>query len=227
MSNNHILGIETSTLHCSVAIFTNGQLVANRLLTEDGSHSKMLTLLIQEVCEESQISLNELDAIAVSIGPGSYTGLRIGLSTAKGICYALDKPLIAIPTLHILTEAAKLQYSSNYFCPMLDARRMEVYTCLLDQQGNELVQTQAKILSNESFIEIEHPVVCFGNGSSKWESICQNKNFIFSSDYNYPNAIFMGKLAHEAFLNERFENLVLIEPQYLKEFVGTKPKTSI
>ncbi|MEY2793336.1 MAG: hypothetical protein RJA76_1328 [Bacteroidota bacterium] len=220
----NILGIETSTHHCSVAFFQNGNLIANRLLSEEGSHSKMLTLLIDEICKEVSISLENLHAIAVSIGPGSYTGLRIGLSTAKGLCYGNDLPLICLNTLHILAEAAKVKYPEHLLCPMIDARRMEVYTCLLNSKGEELIPTQAKILTEDFLCDTNQKIIAFGNGSSKWKEICNHTTLQFESNFDYPNAVFMGKLANDYYLNKKFENLVTIEPTYLKEFMGTQPK---
>jgi tRNA threonylcarbamoyladenosine biosynthesis protein TsaB len=227
MENNYILGIETSTQHCSVALFNQGKLLASRLLTEEGSHSKMLTILIEQVCLEVKISLNKLHAVAVSNGPGSYTGLRIGLSTAKGLCYGNDIPLICLPTLHILAEAAREKYPNQQLLPMLDARRMEVYTCLINEKGEELLPTQAKILSND-FLALEtNPIIAFGNGSGKWKESCANPLIQFDPDFDFPNATSMGKMAQSYYLNKKFENLVTIEPQYLKEFMGTTPKKLI
>lgn len=219
-----ILGIETSTNHCSVAIFDEGNLLSSRLLTEEGSHSKMLTLLIQEVCEEAKVNLSALAAIAVSIGPGSYTGLRIGLSTAKGLCYGNDLPLLAIPTLAIMAEAAREKWPNHWLCPMLDARRMEVYTCLFDEKGSAKTPAQAVILDETYLFEEENPILVFGNGSEKFHEICSNKQIRFETSLHFPNAVHMGRLAHEHFLNKSFENLVTLEPQYLKEFMGTQPK---
>lgn len=223
-NKTYILGIETSTNHCSVALFEKERLLSSRLLTEEGSHSKMLTTLIQEVCEEQQVGLSMLSAIAVSIGPGSYTGLRIGLSTAKGLCYGSETPLIAIPTLSILREAARLKYPKAWICPMLDARRMEVYCALFDETGKEIVPTKAVILDEGFLSEYTEPIVVLGNGSHKWKSICTNSAILFEDGIDYPNANFIGPLAYERFLNNSFENLVTLEPQYLKEFMGTKPK---
>ncbi len=220
----NILGIETSTNHCSVALFQNGKPKAFRLLTEEGSHSKMLTLLIQEVCQESEISLQQIHAIAVSIGPGSYTGLRIGLSTAKGLCYGLNLPLICLPTLHILAANAREHYPNAYLCPMLDARRMEVYTCLLNERNEEVIGTKAQILTDDFLGDQTTKIIAFGNGSQKWKEVCPHPSIEFSSEFDFPNAIYMGPMAQEYFLNKTFENLVTIEPLYLKEFMGTQPK---
>lgn len=219
-----LLGIETSTNHCSVALFEDGKAIATRLLTEEGSHSKMLTLLIQEVCKETQTNLAELAGIAVSIGPGSYTGLRIGLSTAKGLCYGNDLPLLAIPTLSIMAEAAREKHSNKWLCPMLDARRMEVYTCLFNEKGQAQNNPQAVILHEDYLTDYSAPIVVFGNGSHKWKAQCTGKHLIFDDAFDFPNAIHMGRLAHAQFLNKSFENLVTLEPQYLKEFMGTQPK---
>ncbi|MEY4383142.1 MAG: hypothetical protein RI995_684 [Bacteroidota bacterium] len=224
MEKINILGIETSTNHCSVALFQDGKVVSDRLLTDEGSHSKMLTLLIEEVCNESSISLADVHAIAVSNGPGSYTGLRIGLSTAKGLCYGNDLPLICLPTLHIMAEEARIKYPNEILCPMLDARRMEVYTCLLHANGEEILPTQAKILSDDFLMDEATKIIAFGNGAGKWKDTCPNPAIIFEHNFEYPHAKFMGRMAHAAYLNKKFENLVTIEPTYLKEFMGTQPK---
>lgn len=224
MEKINILGIETSTNHCSVAIFQNGDLMAERLLTEEGSHSKMLTILIQEVCDASGIPLSKLHAVAVSNGPGSYTGLRIGLSTAKGLCYGNDLPLICLPTLHILTEPIRQQYPGKRYCPMLDARRMEVYTCLLDENGEELLPTQAKILTEGFLAEEKETIIAFGNGAHKWQTFQTNPAIQFVNNNDFPHAKYMGNMAQSYFMNKKFSNLVTIEPAYLKEFMGTQPK---
>jgi len=224
MEKINILGIETSTSHCSVAMFQNGDLMAERLLTEEGSHSKMLTILIQEVCEASGLALANLHAVAVSNGPGSYTGLRIGLSTAKGLCYGNDIPLICLPTLHILAEPIRKLYPGKRYCPMLDARRMEVYTCLLDENGKELLPTQAKILTEDFLAEEKETIIAFGNGSHKWQSVQKNPAIHFEDSNDFPHAKYMGSMAQSYYLNKNFSNLVIIEPAYLKEFMGTQPK---
>ena len=227
MEKINILGIETSTHYCSVAMFQNGDLIAERLLTEEGSHSKMLTILIQDVCEASEIPLTKLHAVAVSNGPGSYTGLRIGLSTAKGLCYGNDLPLICLPTLHILAEPMRQKYPGKRYCPMLDARRMEVYTCLLDENGEELLPTQAKILTEDFLAEEKEMIIAFGNGSQKWQTINTNPVIRFEGNHNFPQAKYMGTMAQSYYLNKMFSDIVTTEPAYLKDFMGTQPKKAL
>ncbi len=217
-----ILSLDTSTHNCSVALHEKGQLITQELVSEEGSHSRALTLLIEKVMKTAGRALAELSAVAVSNGPGSYTGLRIGLATAKGICFALDKPLICLPTLQVLS-AAILAPSENLLLPLLDARRMEVYAAVYTAELQEVSPQEAHILSPDSFQEFK-PVLAFGNGSSKWEQTCTHTAITFLEDPLYPEAQYMGKLAYEAFLNEKFENLVTKEPDYLKEYMGTKPK---
>jgi tRNA threonylcarbamoyladenosine biosynthesis protein TsaB len=217
-----ILSLDTSTQNCSVALHEKGQLIAQELVSEEGSHSKALTLLIEKVMKTAGRALDELSAVAVSNGPGSYTGLRIGLATAKGICFALDKPLICLPTLQVLSAAIQAP-SENLLLPLLDARRMEVYAAVYTAELQEVSPQVAHILSPDSFQEFK-PVLAFGNGSSKWKQTCTHTTITFLEDPLCPEAQYMGKLAYEAFLNEKFENLVTKEPDYLKEYMGTKPK---
>lgn len=217
-----ILSLDTSTQNCSVALHENGQLITQELVDEEGSHSKSLTLLIEKVMKTAGRTLAELSAVAVSNGPGSYTGLRIGLATAKGICFALDKPLICLPTLRVLASAVDAP-AGSLLLPMLDARRMEVYAAVYTAALEEVSPQEAHILNQESF-QTFAPVVAFGNGSAKWQESCTHSSITFLDGPLLPEAQFMGKLAHEAFLNQKFENLVTKEPDYLKEYMGTKPK---
>ena len=217
-----ILSLDTSTQNCSVALHENGQLITQELVDEEGSHSKSLTLLIEKVMKTAGRALAELSAVAVSNGPGSYTGLRIGLATAKGICFALDKPLICLPTLQVLASAVDAP-SGSLLLPMLDARRMEVYAAVYSSSLKEVSPQEAHILNQESY-QSHANVVVFGNGSAKWQESCTHPSITFLDGPLLPEAQFMGKLAHEAFLNQTFENLVTKEPDYLKEYMGTKPK---
>ena len=217
-----ILSLDTSTQNCSVALHENGQLITQELVDEEGSHSRSLTLLIEKVMKTAGRALAELSAVAVSNGPGSYTGLRIGLATAKGICFALDKPLICLPTLRVLASAVDAP-AGSLLLPMLDARRMEVYAAVYTPALEEVSPQEAHILNQESF-QTFAPVVAFGNGSAKWQESCSHPSITFLDGPLLPEAQFMGKLAHEAFLNQKFENLVTKEPDYLKEYMGTKPK---
>lgn len=217
-----ILSLDTSTQNCSVALHENGQLITQELVDEEGSHSRSLTLLIEKVMKTAGRALAELSAVAVSNGPGSYTGLRIGLATAKGICFALDKPLICLPTLRVLASAVDAP-AGSLLLPMLDARRMEVYAAVYTAALEEVSPQEAHILNQESF-QTFAPVVAFGNGSAKWQESCTHSSITFLDGPLLPEAQFMGKLAHEAFMNQKFENLVTKEPDYLKEYMGTKPK---
>jgi tRNA threonylcarbamoyladenosine biosynthesis protein TsaB len=219
---NLILSLDTSTQNCSVALHENGQLISQELVTEEGSHSKALTLLIEKVMKTAGKALIDITAVAVSNGPGSYTGLRIGLATAKGICFALDKPLICLPTLQILASAVQAP-ADALLLPLLDARRMEVYAAVYTAELHEVSLQEAHILSPNSFQEFK-PVLAFGNGSSKWKESCTHPSITFLDGPLLPEAKYMGKLAYEAFLNQKFENLVTKEPDYLKEYMGTKPK---
>ena len=216
-----ILSLDTSTQNCSVALHNKGILISQELVSEEGSHSKALTLLIEKVMMTAGRTLSEIAAVAVSNGPGSYTGLRIGLATAKGICFALDKPLICLPTLQILAAAVQAP-SETLLLPLLDARRMEVYAAVYTAELQEVSPQEAHILSQESFQEFK-PVLAFGNGSAKWKETCAHADISFLEEPLCPEAQHMGKLAYEAFLNEKFENLVTKEPDYLKEYMGTKP----
>lgn len=220
-----ILSIETSTALCSVALHRSGVLVDTRESIEEGAHAKQLTLLIEALLTSQEISGKDLDAIAISLGPGSYTGLRIGLSTAKGLCFGLDKPLIALDTLKILANSRKGK-AYEYLIPMIDARRMEVYTAVFDAQTlmNHL-ENQPMVLDEQSLMEFScRPSLFFGNGAMKWKDAYPDILGDFEAEMPYPEAKHMGDLAHEAFLNQAFANIVTLEPAYLKEFQGTKPK---
>jgi tRNA threonylcarbamoyladenosine biosynthesis protein TsaB len=216
-----ILSLETSTLHCSVALHEKGELLSYELVSEEGSHSKALTLLIEKVMKTAGRSLADLAAVAVSNGPGSYTGLRIGLATAKGICFALDKPLICLPTLQILSAVVQAP-AGSLLLPMLDARRMEVYAAIYSPELEEVSPPEAHILTPESYQDFAS-VVAFGNGSAKWQESCSHPAITFLDAPLFPDAQHMGKLALEAYTNQKFENLVTKEPDYLKEYMGTKP----
>ena len=220
-----ILSIETSTPLCSVAIHQKGALVSTFETQEDGGHGKRLTRLIESACEDAKISLSELDAIAVSIGPGSYTGLRIGLATAKGLCFGLDKPLICLSTLKIMANAWEGLSENTLLMPMMDARRMEVYTAVFDYKTKvELIESAAVILEPNSFENLEKETISFGNGALKWEKACMNPKILFSDKHPFPQARHMGEDAYQAFLMQKFAELIQAEPEYLKEFMGTKPK---
>lgn len=173
----------------------------------------------------ASLSPSQIDAVAISAGPGSYTGLRIGTSTAKGLCFALDKPLIAVNTLQAMANGIKKYNLQNHLlCPMLDARRMEVYCLVYGEKGETMLTTQAKIIDENSFAELlaQTPITFFGSGSEKCRDMIRHPNAYFITDVT-PSAANMGTLAHQKFLQGQFEDLAYFEPFYLKEFKPPKP----
>jgi len=224
-----ILNIETSTIACSVALAINGEVVAIEESFVRNSHAENITIFSENVLKKAGLTFRELDAVAVSKGPGSYTGLRIGVSTAKGFCYSLDKPLIAIGTLKALSAGiiSKIENPENYlFCPMIDARRMEVYSALFDHQLNEIRETEAKIIEADSFRDLleNQKIVFAGDGAEKCKTFLQeNKNAVFIDEL-LPSAKYLSKLSDKKFRNKIFENLAYFEPFYLKDFVAGAPR---
>lgn len=223
-----ILSIDTSTTVCSVALHRDGVVAACYELFTEKSSSGMLTTLIQNTVQHSGHQLSELDAIAVAKGPGSYTGLRIGVSTAKGLCFALDKPLLAIDTLKAMVRQVAGFYPADHLlCPMLDARRMEVYCAVYDPEGREIRPTSAQIIGESSFADLlaQQPVVFFGNGAAKCQAVLAHQpNAHFPAQTVHPSARTVGQLAATAYEQSQFEDVANFEPYYLKDFVGTKPK---
>lgn len=233
--NPRLLLLETTGQVCSVALCEGGSVSVLKENSEGMSHASLLTVFIQQIFEELKIRGKDLDAVVVSMGPGSYTGIRIGVATAKGICYAAEKPLIAVNTLEAMSwgmqemlrneKAALGEDPSLLFCPMVDARRMEVYVTLLDQQHQLKSDIEACILFPELYQEElkSHPVVFFGSGASKAESVLQSQNAHFMNHYQH-SAAHLLQPALKAFNESRFENLAYFEPFYLKDFVATIPK---
>lgn len=227
----NILLLETATRVCSVGLAFNGKLMALRESFEQRSHAELITVFIDEVMQETGMPLTELDAVAVSMGPGSYTGLRIGVSTAKGVCYALDKPLIAIDTLQAMAAgmAAERQsqgFHNEWYCPMIDARRMEVYAALFDGVNNRMTATEAIIIDEHSFEEEirEHQLVFFGDGAPKCRELLEAYDHaVFIDDFN-PSVKYMAILAQQQFDSGDFVNTAYFEPFYLKDFVAAPPK---
>ena len=215
-----ILCLETATTNCSVALFRDTELLS---LKEDNSagysHAEKLHLFIKEVLSESGLELDELDAVAISKGPGSYTGLRIGVSAAKGLCFSLGIPLISVPTLASL--AASVDLNDGLVVPMLDARRMEVYSAVFDAEGNELRKTRAEILNENSFSEyLENQKVYFcGSGVEKFKAICTHSNARFIEN-KLPSAKEMGALAYAKYQKSDTEDVAYFEPFYLKDFIS-------
>ena len=218
-----IISIETSTNICSIALHYQGKLKSSITRQAEKSHSKLLPGLVLETCKKSEISLQDLKAVAVSVGPGSYTGLRIGVSSAKGLCYALSIPVISITSLDSMIEAVKGKDTYN-LCPMIDARRWEVYTKLVDHKGNKIWSEQAKILEENMFQTVPNTTYIFGNGMNKFKEIANQNNLIFVENI-FPNASNMGMLAYKKYVLEAFEDLAYFEPNYLKEWQAfTDPK---
>lgn len=218
-----ILNIETATTNCSVSISKEGKTI---FLKEDNnknySHAESLHVFIDTVLKESNRNVANIDAIAVSKGPGSYTGLRIGVSAAKGLCFALNKPLISIPTLQSL--AYQVETDDGIIVSMLDARRMEVYSSIFDSNYNQIRDTEAEILDGNSFKDyLEKGKVYFiGNGVEKTKDIITHTNAIFIND-KLPSANEMGLLTYNKYKISDFEDVAYFEPYYLKDFVALKP----
>ena len=224
-----ILSIETSTPTSSIAIHEDGQLISSQHIHVDKSHAEYLTLSIKNLVETSGFSIKSISAVAVSKGPGSYTGLRIGTSTAKGICYALDVPLIGINSLEAMAYGmAKLQFEDTLLCPMIDARRMEVY-CLVTKKDLSIVEkTSAKIIDSESFSDllISHKMIFFGSGAMKcFPILSHHKNAIFIADIT-PSAEHIGGLGWLEYQENHFESVAYFEPYYLKDFLAKKPSVN-
>jgi tRNA threonylcarbamoyladenosine biosynthesis protein TsaB len=217
-----LLALETSSLVCSIALYQDEQLLGASELQIEKSHSSHITVMISQLVENCGYTLSDLSAIAVSGGPGSYTGLRIGSSTAKGLCYSLDIPLIDVSTLHGLAAQVieHIPDPERYlFCPMLDARRMEVYTCLLDHQLQELVPIEPVILDETTFQSYlsEREVIFFGSGANKFrEFVLDNKNAFFIDGIQL-SAKPIGKLALSKLEKKAFEDVAYYEPFYLKD----------
>lgn len=221
-----ILSLETSAKVCSVAIHNNATLVATSEIHIEQSHASKLAVLIEEVKKKAGIELNQLAAVAISSGPGSYTGLRIGTSTAKGLCFSLSIPLISIGSLELLVFQMKEHNPQNaYLCPMIDARRMEVY-CLISDSSLRIIQsTEAKVIDEGSFKEYldKGSVHFFGDGSDKCEEKILHKNAHFIRGI-YPRASQLGIMAFDKFIVNEVEDLINFEPHYLKEFMIKEPK---
>ena len=214
-----ILAIETATTNCSVSISKNGDVIGLKEdFNENYSHSERLHRYIEVVLSECNIKLSQLDAIAVSKGPGSYTGLRIGVSAAKGLCMSLEIPLISVNTLESL--AHQIKEDNVKIIPMLDARRMEVYSSVYSQDKKQIRKTKAEILDERSFSDYsDSGKICFiGNGAKKYKEICPYTNTEFLEN-NQPSAKEMGPLAYAKFLKNEFEDVAYFEPYYLKDFI--------
>jgi len=225
-----LLAIETSSNVCSVALCKDGVVLAVKNSSEKNAHSKTLTLMILELLEKCKISKNTINAVAVSKGPGSYTGLRIGVSVAKGLCYGWDKPLIAVDTIkalaaeYLLKHVEKKNESENVLlCPMFDARRMEVYTALYKKDLTEVLPVQALVVDEFCLSDYlkENKILFFGNGASKCSEIIKSVNASFFTDIE-PSARGVAYLAEELYNQKQFVDTAYFEPFYLKEFIAGK-----
>lgn len=226
-----ILHIETSTSVCSVALSIDGQLLFNKESFEGLSHASLLGLFAEEAMQCANAKGLKPDAVAVSSGPGSYTGLRIGLSFAKGLCFGQALSLIAIPTLQLLAHTALQRHvadSGALYCPMLDARRMEVYSALYDAQLHPVRETEAEIITAESYRELlmKSEICFFGNGAAKCKPLIDSPNALFVEDI-MPLASNMVALAEQRFAEGAFEDVAYFEPFYLKEFQTTVAKNKV
>ena len=232
-----ILNIETSTEVCSVSLANNGEVLFLKESTEGMNHSRLLTVFIEQIFTDKNLDIKTLDAVAVSKGPGSYTGLRIGVSVVKGLCYGLGIPLISVGSLKTLGvytatncgRVTNIQPEANpLFCPMIDARRMEVYTALYDLAGTEIKPVSAEIITSGFLAEYinKQPVLFFGNGAAKCVNVLQHENAVFEGPAA-TSARFMAQLSEQKFVAQQFEDVAYFEPFYLKNFIATVPKNKI
>ena len=220
----YIIQLETTTKQCSVALSYKGNCISKKvLLAEHFSHDEKLHVFIREVLQEASVGFSELDAVSISKGPGSYTGLRIGVAAAKGLCFALDLPLIGIHTLELMVQPFICKAEYAFFIPMLDARRMEVYTAVFDNSKTWIQETNALVLEAQSFYDLlgDSPCLVFGNGASKFKTLQPKINAHFTETVSYPSAEDMSRLAWLEFQKKNFEDLATFEPFYLKDFQTT------
>ncbi len=220
---SYILNIETATKNCSVSVAQNGVTLLCREMAEEGySHAEKLHVFIDETLRTLQLTYGDLAAVAISQGPGSYTGLRIGTSAAKGLCFALDIPLIALDTLAVL--AAQATVNSGYVVPLIDARRMEVYSAVFNAQHEKIRKVEAEIITENSFSDLGEAVYFIGDCTSKCESVLKNPDFIFCKGIVYPSANEMSRLSYEMYQKSDTVDVAYFEPYYLKDFMVTIPR---
>lgn len=219
----YILNIETATKNCSVALAKEGKTIFYKEIAEEGySHAERLHVFIEQIIKDAGITLNDLSAIAVSQGPGSYTGLRIGVSAAKGLCYALDIPLIALDTLQVL--ASQVTISDGLIIPMIDARRMEVYSAIFSPNFEKKREVLAEIITENSFDDLEDTLYFVGDSTEKCKLVLTKGNCIFLEDIKYPSAQEMSALSYAKFKINDTVDVAYFEPYYLKDFLVTAPK---
>ena len=219
----YILNIETATKNCSVALAKEGEIVLCKEIAEEGySHAERLHVFIEEIIKEAGISLSDLSAIAVSQGPGSYTGLRIGVSAAKGLCFALEIPLIAVDTLQVL--ASQVNVADGLIVPMIDARRMEVYSAIFSPKFDKKREILAEIIDGDSFSDRSEKLYFVGDCAEKCKSVLIKENHLFLEDIKYPSAKEMSILSYQKFKTNDTVDVAYFEPYYLKDFMVTTPK---
>lgn len=226
-----ILCLETATPVCSVALNDGNRCLALRECVGQNAHSEKITIFIKEVLDEVGIGYDQLDAVAVSMGPGSYTGLRIGVSTAKGVCYAADRKLMAVDTLHAMACGMKERLgnelqANDLLIPMIDARRMEVYASIFDAGLNKLEDTAALVIDENSFNELAvegRKIWLFGDGAPKLKAVFANRPEIQIVEGFNPSAAFMASLAEQQLKAGKFVDVAYFEPFYLKDFIAGKP----
>lgn len=220
---SYILNIETATKNCSVALAKEGKTILCKEIAEEGySHAERLHVFIEEIIKETGITFQDLSAIAVSQGPGSYTGLRIGVSAAKGLCFALGIPLIAVDTLQVL--ASQTNVSDGLIIPMLDARRMEVYSAIFTPNLENKRAVQAEIITENSFEDLQEPLYFVGDCAEKCKPVLTKENFIFLEEIKYPSAKEMSFLSFKKYKKNDTVDVAYFEPYYLKDFMMTVSK---
>ena len=222
-----ILLLETSGTILSVALSDNGTVIADRVCREPRMQASLTAPLVKEVLDAAGLRAQDLDAVCVSKGPGSYTGLRVGVSTAKGICFGANVPLLSVCTLDILAGDGRSEPAMTKVVPMIDARRMEVYTAVYSPAGERLTDIEAKVIGPESFAEelAAGTVLFIGDGAMKCKAVLDSPNAIFREAF--PLASVMAPLAEKAYKEKQFEDLAYFEPFYLKEFVATLPRKNL
>lgn len=213
-----ILNIETATRNCSVSLAIGGKIVAIKEIAEENfSHAEKLHVFIETLFKDTAYHYKDLHAVAVSQGPGSYTGLRIGVSAAKGFCYALSIPMIAVDTLLVL--AKKIEIKEGIIIPMIDARRMEAYTAIFDSNFTKIRATKAEVIDESSYLEIKDSIHLIGDGAIKFKTILKDTKFHFHPEIQFPSAQEMSALSFEKFKQNDFVDVAYFEPFYLKDFV--------
>ena len=220
---SYILNIETATKNCSVALAKDGKTILCKEIAEEGySHAERLHVFIEEIISEAGIQLKDLLAIAVSQGPGSYTGLRIGVSAAKGLCYALDIPLIAVDTLQAL--ASKVNAVDGLIVPMIDARRMEVYSAVFSASFEKKREVLAEVITENSFEDFTEKLYFVGDCNEKCKTVLTKDNFVFLDEIKYPSANEMSTLSFDKYKKNDTVDVAYFEPYYLKDFLITTSK---